>query len=59
MNKFKSQYEDEYNKLIDALTDEISKLPSKREPHFNNDETQCQGVEFDNIDYDYIHEVIR
>ena len=59
MNNFKSQYEDDYNKLIDVLTDEISKPPSKNEPCFNNEETPVQSVDFDNNDYDYIQEVTR
>lgn len=61
MDKFKSQYEDEYNNLIDALNDEISESPRKNEPRFNNEKSLTGGftTDFDNNDYDYIHEMIR
>jgi len=61
LDKFKSQYEDEYNKLIDALNDEISESPRKNEPRFNNEKSSIGEftTDFDNNDYDYIREVIR
>lgn len=61
MSKFESYYKDDYTKLIDGLTEGISKLSKKNKPQLHEEKTFIPETlfltEIDNDNYDTIHEV--